>query len=423
MKLINYIKNNYNFYILIGLTLAFHFVSAEAFLVGVLILSLFYICLDMIINKHIPLNKKYILIIPLILYLCLGIVFGLTNNYDKHNIIRDIFYHTNTLAVIILCLSMFTNKITKEQVFWAILVVGTIMGIFTLLKIKEYVDAGNEISWISIRHEINNTGYIINYIAFISFLFIKRFKYITIPLSIFNLGMAILSFSRVLLILLILIILFMMLYYLIYSKHKILILSIMFIIVMGLYFASYTKVYQEYVLRFSVTINELNPNQDWTINSNVNNAWRGYEIWMICDNYDKSSLLNKIFGNGFGSFIYSEKSIWTGIENVHEIAIFHNGYFGALFKCGIVGLVLYISFIISLYVFSFKYIKNKKDLFLNLALITYIVLATYVVMGLFHKEVWFPLVFLIIYLIKYHADGKDKVITDEIRGEESLNTR
>ena len=205
----------------------------------------------------------------------------------------------------------------------------------------------------------------------------------------------------------------------------------MFVIVMGLYFASYTKVYQDYVLRFSNSFNELNPNQDWSIKQNINNSWRGYEVWLILDNFNNSSVINKLFGNGFGSYIYSDFAIpvytvvdgKTVVESIHEIAIFHNGYFGALFKCGIVGLILYISFIISLYVFSFKYIKNKKDLFLNLALITYIVLATYVVMGLFHKEVWFPLVFLIIYLIKYHADGKDKVITDGFKGEESLNTR
>lgn len=66
-KIINYIKNNYNFYILIGLMLAFHFVSAEAFLIGVLVLSVFYLCLDMIINKHFPINKKYMIIIPLII--------------------------------------------------------------------------------------------------------------------------------------------------------------------------------------------------------------------------------------------------------------------------------------------------------------------------------------------------------------------
>ena len=72
-NIINYVKNNYNFYILIGLTLAFHFVSSEAFLIGVIILSVFYLCLDMIINKHIPLNKKYIMIIPLLLYLMLAL--------------------------------------------------------------------------------------------------------------------------------------------------------------------------------------------------------------------------------------------------------------------------------------------------------------------------------------------------------------
>jgi len=413
MKLINYIKNNYNFYILIGLTLAFHFVSAEAFLVGILILSLFYICLDMIINKHIPLNKKYILTIPLILYLIIGIIFGLMNHYDKHNIIRDIFYHTNTLAVIILCLSMFTDKITKEQVFWCILIVGTIMGINTLFKIKEYADQGNELTWQNLRFILEYTGYIINFIAFISFLFIKRFKYITIPLSLFNLGMAILSFSRVLIILLLLIIIFMFIYYLIYSKHKILFLSIAFVVVIGLYFASNTNVYQDYVMRFSKTIDELNPNHDFSVKLNAWKYWRGYEIWMITNKYNESSILNKLLGNGFGSFIYSEFGITYEKEVINEIPIFHNGYYGSLFKCGIVGLSLYILFLISLYFYSFKYIKNKKDLFLNLSLITYVAVATYVVMGLFHKEVWFILVFLIIYLIKYHMDKKEEIIKEE----------
>lgn len=61
-NIINYIKNNYSFYILIGLMLAFHFVSAEAFLIGVLVLSIFYLLLDLIVNKHFPLNKKYLML-------------------------------------------------------------------------------------------------------------------------------------------------------------------------------------------------------------------------------------------------------------------------------------------------------------------------------------------------------------------------
>ncbi len=414
MKLINYIKNNYNFYILIGLTLAFHFVSAEAFLIGVLTLFLFYLFLDMIINKHIPLNKKYFITIPLLIYLCIGLILGIFYNYENHNILRDIFYHTNTLAVILLALSIFTDKITKEQVFWTILIVGTIMGIIILLKIKDFIEEGNELKYSSLR-KLSSAGYIINFIAVISFLFIKKYKYITIPLSIFNLFVAILSFSRILLILLILIIFFMMLYYLIFTKYKILILSIAFIIVMSLYFASTTDLYQDYVLRFSKALNEINPNQDWTISKNINNAWRGYEIWMICNDFNNSDILTKIFGHGFGSFIYSDYPIYVSTvidgkqvaEKINEIAIFHNGYFGSLFKCGIVGISLYIYFIISLYFCSFKYIKDKKDLFLNIALITYVLIATYVVMGLFHKEVWFILVFLIIYLIKYNMNKKE----------------
>ncbi len=67
------------------------------------------------------------------------------------------------------------------------------------------------------------------------------------------------------------------------------------------------------------------------------------------------------------------------------------------------------------------YVTETKDLFLNLALITYIVLATYVVMGLFHSEVWFPLIFLVIYLIKYHMYDRDHLLkNNNINKESSL---
>ena len=34
-KTIDYLKNNYNFYILLRLTIAFHFVSGEVFLIAI----------------------------------------------------------------------------------------------------------------------------------------------------------------------------------------------------------------------------------------------------------------------------------------------------------------------------------------------------------------------------------------------------
>lgn len=168
------------------------------------------------------------------------------------------------------------------------------------------------------------------------------------------------------------------------------------------------------------TFDELNFNKDFADPLNVNYSWRGYEVHLILEQFRVDNILTRIFGHGFGSYIYSEIPIFvvskindeTVYESINEIPIFHNGYFGSLFKCGIVGVIIYITFLIMLYIYSFKYIKNKKDLFLNLALITYIVLATYVVMGLFHSEVWFPLVFLLIYLIKYHYNGRDKEVLE-----------
>lgn len=420
-KTINYIKKNYNFYILIGLTLAFHFVSSEAFLIGILILSVFYMFFDMIINKHFPINKKYIIIIPLLLYLTLGFLVGITHNdYILHNIIRDIFYHINSLVVVILALTMFSDKITKDQVFWCILIIGTFMGIHTLLKVKELKSQGVEVSYVDLRN-LSNAGYIINFIAVISFLFIKKVKYITIPLSLFNLYVSIIAFSRAGIILLVCLFVFIIVYYILFSNHKFYFAIGMFVLCAVLIAMYINTPYIKYTIeRFMNTFDELNFNKDFTDPLNANYSWRGYEVHMILEQFKVDNVMTRIFGHGFGSYIYSEIPI-TVInkvngevlyEKINEIPLFHNGYFGALFKCGIVGVLVYIAFLIMLYIFSFKYIKNKKDLFLNLALITYIVLATYVVMGLFHSEVWFPLVFLLIYLIKYHMDGRDKEVLE-----------
>ena len=367
----------------------------------------------MIINKHIPLNKKYILIIPLILYLILGLIIGfMHNDYTKHNIIRDIFYHTNTLAVIILVLTMFSDKIKKEQVFWSILIVGTFMGVHTLLKVKEYKDQGLDIHYWNLR-AISNAGYLVNFIAVISFIFIKKYKYITIPLCLFNLYVSIIAFSRSGIILLACLFIFIAAYYILFSKHK-LYFAIGIFILCGILIALYlnTSYIKDTITRFMNTFDELNFNKDFTDPLNANYSWRGYEVWMILEQFKVDDLLARLLGHGFGSSILSEYGLWYEGELVTEIPLFHNGYFGTLFKCGILGVVLYISFLIMLYVYSFKYIKNKRDLFLNLALITYIVLATYVVMGLFHSEVWFSLVFLLIYLIKYHMDGRDKEVLE-----------
>ena len=94
---------------------------------------------------------------------------------------------------------------------------------------------------------------------------------------------------------------------------------------------------------------------------------------MILEQFKTDNVTHRVFGHGFGSFIYSDTPITVvthpnGVyteEIVHEIPLFHNGYFGALFKCGIVGVVLYISFLVMLYVYSFIAISRVIEDFYN----------------------------------------------------------
>ena len=407
LKIVKYIENNYKFYLLMALTLAYHFVTSEAFLIGVTILFCFFIFLDFVQNKKLPINKLFIITIPLILYLILGIVMGLPDikSNGTHGFIRDIFYHSNTLAVILLAISYFSTGIKKEQMFWAILIVGTFMGLYTLKQIMELkaTNPDEKINYMTLRN-ISNAGYLVNFIAPISFLFIKRFKLLTICLGIFNAVMAFISFSRAGYILLALIVAFMFIYYFFFTKYKketIVVATIGFAVLSILLNLEYFK---NIVSRFDKTFNELNPFQDFSDPNNIYTSWRAYEVYLISETFKASKLLTKILGNGFGSFIHSDAGIYyDGVMN-YDIPIFHNGYFGSIFKGGIVGFSLYMAFIIILYYMSFKYIKDKKDLFLNLSFVSYIALASYVVMGIYHKEVWFILIFISIYLIKYNKN-------------------
>ena len=262
---------------------------------------------------------------------------------------------------------MFSDKITKEQVFWRILLVGTFMGIYTLLKVKEYKDQGLDVSYMDLRN-ISNAGYIVNFIGVISFIYIKKFKFITIPLSLFNLYVSIIAFSRTGIILLACLFVFIIAYYILFSKHK-LYFSIGILVLCAVLIVLYLKTsyIKDTIERFMNTFDELNFNKDFTDPLNANYSWRGYEVYMILEQFKIDDLINRLFGHGFGSYIYSDIPInvlskvngEAVYESLNEIPLFHNGYFGSLFKCGILGVVLYVSFIIMLYIYSFKYIKNN----------------------------------------------------------------
>ena len=67
---------------------------------------------------------------------------------------------------------------------------------------------------------------------------------------------------------------------------------------------------------------ELNPIQDWNDNKNINSSWRGYEVYMILEQFKNDNFVNRLFGHGFGSYIYSESGIMYENEIIHEIPIF-----------------------------------------------------------------------------------------------------
>lgn len=88
--------------------------------------------------------------------------------------------------------------------------------------------------------------------------------------------------------------------------------------------------------------------------------WRGYEAKRAFElmNENPSSY---IFGTGFGSLVNLKFKAPVGEQDMKYISRLHNGYVFVLYKTGIVGLLLLLIFLISLYSKIYNYFKNNTQ--------------------------------------------------------------
>ena len=81
--------------------------------------------------------------------------------------------------------------------------------------------------------------------------------------------------------------------------------------------------------------------------------WRGYEAKRAFSLMEKQPS-SFIFGTGFGSLINLKFKAPVGEKEMKYISRIHNGYVFVLYKSGIIGLLLYLLFLINLYLKIYK---------------------------------------------------------------------
>ena len=163
--------------------------------------------------------------------------------------------------------------------------------------------------------------------------------------------------------------------------------------------------------KIATSFTEILPKK-YTEKADINSHWRGYEAYRGLLAYQESALINKIIGSGYGKTATLGFYMKLKDRYYDEIYKFHNGYVNILLKTGILGLIIYIFYFISLI-----YYQSISDVTDNLklefsknmisALAATILILTIFIAGWLNKQSMIPIIFSLGFFIhKNHMHHK-----------------
>lgn len=331
-------------------------------------------------------NSKLLVIIAIIFLI--GVLMGI-RNIGTRNYIRDIYYFANPVIFILIGLNLSNtkqdfNKLLKTIVYISLFLslygvfsvcISSIRGnfLFNFRTYFEYAIWGNVISIgiLLAQDGVSNEG-------------IYKKKNILLMFFIFT---VILGMSRTVWIESVIVI--VMLLFSDKQKFKVLLKTIfisifvLFMLILIIRFIPQENV-NKIKNKISNSFTEVSSKNTWDANE-VQQNWRGYEIYNAKNQFGNYNVINQIFGSGFGTGIYVGNYTSLVHQSGEYIYVIHNGFYNILIKDGIVGVILYNLFFIELCIISCKIYKNTKSkedlLIFSISICLYIY--TYLVKGIF----------------------------------------
>ena len=134
--------------------------------------------------------------------------------------------------------------------------------------------------------------------------------------------------------------------------------------------------------------------------------WRAYEAGMAISQVNTS--YSVAVGKGLGSLVDLKFYAPLGDKNMRYIPHLHNGYVTIYYKSGIIGIILYLLFILYLYLFSyFKTKNNQKKIILNLigGLAIHYLFTTLIVTGIYNISETYS---LILGMLLYYRNSSEE---------------
>ena len=372
------------------------------------VIALMFITVFVMSNlfAYLPLNLGFVLKVtaPFLLIATIGL-WGILD-YPYYDVFKDVWYVMNPVVMVFFGFLLASRFKSTETFFSVIIAAGFIIAIFHISKFL--LDP----SLITLSAtEIRNIAGHSSTVALIAFaLILINIKYksqflcqnklcsafivMVIMLSL------ILYFSRTMYFSIVVIV-FLVLGWEFLKKGRnfaVIVISASIILVLALYFMPDVTIrgtgfFEKLVYSFA----ELRP-KDYMSMYQIHNNWRGFESYQAYQQFLSGSWFEILFGQGFGQRVDLQLYMELGNEYMRFVSVLHNGYLFALIKTGIVGLFLYLTFLI-LFLRQVLFKARMIDLDPVLSIFaTFLVIKvlfdTYVVGGLYSK--WsFELSFLI----------------------------
>ncbi|MDK2772669.1 MAG: O-antigen ligase family protein [Flavobacterium sp.] len=314
--------------------------------------------------------KVFKIIKPIILVFILGFFGLLINDYTFEFIVKDILYFIRPILAILFGYFLFQQEKRKENFLLSIVYFSFLTALIHCCGILIFGKISERIS--EIRGDFGLDNFVEIFAFYIIIFYEKKFKQSLIVsrvlkyLILFTLLLSIyLYFSRTMLIMFLLIG-FSIFGYLTLTKNKLKYIFGLVVLVLLMYTFLYSiklernsKGYEALLYKIKIAPEEIFKTKINRENhKNLWDHWRGYEAKraFALMNENPSSY---VFGNGFGSLVNLKFKAPLDEKGMKKISRLHNGYIFVLYKTGLIGLLIYFSFLLNLMRFETNKDKNE----------------------------------------------------------------
>ncbi|MCB9202269.1 MAG: hypothetical protein H6604_04375 [Flavobacteriales bacterium] len=334
------------------------------------------------------------LIIPLLIIVLIGIVASFFYKFAIIPFIKDITYFIRPILLIFIAYFCVLSISDKSIIVKSIIYLGFFYASIHLLQIFVYVIQSGKFNYLRIRDfgldnniEVVSFALLLFYEKFTMIKFSKILRYamiIVLSISI------IFYFSRIMIVFSFILIFSLLGGFKLFGNSIFLpiVLSLILLILIvftNIDFNRNSKGIEGFLYKIENSITEItNTKIDVSNHKQLWDRWRAYELKRVIIEVNKEkSISTNLFGKGFGSLINLNMKVNLGGTNFRNIPYLHNGYGTIYLKTGIVGVLIYLYFFISLARFQTSNLYHKR--LLN-GLVLFLLFSSIVINGIYNTS-------------------------------------